>query len=347
MNTLKSATLKSAPRFCVGIDLSDRTFSVTLLNSKTRLTHQMPSFEQSPEGFHAFIRWLCQHRAYSRSTVIAMETTGVFGERLCLHLRTNGYRVTVIDAARIAGERRRSQPKSDRYDSQYIADYLSRHWDEISLWMPREAVFSDLDAMLGTREQLVKARTQFRNRLGAMKKGAAPHEGMMALLQQQIDRLKEAVREIEKQMSQKLQENAPLERAKELLDSIPGVSLLLAAKTIVVTEGKTKSLDHRKLANYLGICPHERSSGTSLHKRPRSSRLGSPLMRKLLHLGARSVVQHDDTFKKYYLQKIKEGKPKMLVLNNVENRLLRIMCAVLRTEKPYEKNHRSVNPAWS
>src|ERR1039457_86623 len=156
--------LKSAPRFCVGIDLADRTFAVTLLNSQTRLTQHVPPFEQSPEGFQSLIRWLRQRRAYSRSTVIAMETTGVFGERLCMHLRTERYRITVIDAARIAGERRRSQPKSDRIDSYYIADYLSRHWDEVELWTPRETVFADLDAMLGTREQLVKARTQFQNR---------------------------------------------------------------------------------------------------------------------------------------------------------------------------------------
>ena len=106
-------------------------------------------------------------------------------------------------------------------------------------------------------------------------------------------------------------------------------------------------MNPRALANYLGICPHERSSGTSLRKRPRSSRLGPPRMRKLLHLAARSLVQHDLPIKQYYLQKLKDGKPKMLVLNNVENRLLKIMCAVLRTETPYKKNHRSVNPAWS
>ena len=340
-------TLPSVPRYCVGIDLADLTFTVTLLNSQTRAKHSAPPFEQSPEGFRAFLQWLHQLRAIRRSTVIAMETTGVFGERLCMHLRSKGYRVSVIDAARIAATRRRSQPKSDPQDSYYIADYLARHWDEVSLWKPREAVFAELDAMLGTRELLVKSRTQLANRLGAVKKGATPHAGMMAILQQQIEHLAEAVRAIEQQVRQTLADHAPLERAKDLLDSIPGVNLLLATNVLVMIEDQQQTLDPRSLANYLGICPHERSSGTSLYTRARSSRLGPPRMRKLLHLAARSLVQHDDRFKQYYQQKVKDGKAKMLVLNNVENRLLKIICAVLRNQTPYNKNHHSVNPAWS
>ena len=222
-----------------------------------------------------------------------METTGVFGQRLCMHLLTEGYRVSVIDAARIAGERRRSQPKSDRLDSYYIADYLSRHSDEVSLWAPREPVFIELDAMLGTREHLVKMRTQLRNRKGAVGKGIAPHAGMIAILQQYIESLTMTMKEMERQLRQKLQEHAPLERAKELLDSIPGVDLLLAVNILIVTTGENRPMNPRSLANYLGSCPQERSSGTSLRKRPRSSRLGPPRLRKLLQLAARSVVQHD------------------------------------------------------
>ena len=109
-------TLTSTPRFCIGVDIADRTFVATVLDSRSRLTNTAPPFEQSPDGFRAFVDWLPQQRAYRRSTVIAMETTGVFGQRLCMHLLTEGYRVSVIDAARIAGERRRSQPKSDRLD---------------------------------------------------------------------------------------------------------------------------------------------------------------------------------------------------------------------------------------
>lgn len=67
-------------------------------------------------------------------------------------------------------------------------------------------------------------------------------------------------------------------------------------------------------------------------------------MRKLLHLAARSAVTHDPVYKKYYLRKIDEGKPKMLVLNNVGNKLIKLMCALIKDQKPYIENYHSVHP---
>lgn len=69
-------------------------------------------------------------------------------------------------------------------------------------------------------------------------------------------------------------------------------------------------------------------------------------MRKLLHLAARSVVTHRVEFKEYYLRKQAEGKPKRLILNNVENKLLKIIWAIIREEKPYSPRYRSVNPKY-
>ena len=221
-------TLNSTPRFCIGVDIADRTFVATILNSQSRLTNTVPPFEQSPDGVRAFVRWLHSHHAYRRSTAIAMETTGVFGQRLCIHLRTEGYGVSVIDAARIAGERRRSQPNSDRHDRYDIADYLSRHWDEVPRWAPREPVLMECDALLGMREHVVKMRTQSQNRKKALGRGLTPHPGVIAMLQQPIEYVTGNSKDIERQLKQTLQEHAPLERAKELLDSIPRVSSWLS-----------------------------------------------------------------------------------------------------------------------
>lgn len=57
-----------------------------------------------------------------------------------------------------------------------------------------------------------------------------------------------------------------------------------------------------------------------------------------------SVRTHHAQFREYFLRKIAEGKSKQLVLNNIANKLLKIMCAVLRTQTPYIPNYQSVNP---
>ena len=50
-------------------------------------------------------------------------------------------------------------------------------------------------------------------------------------------------------------------------------------------------------------------------------------------LSAMLVATHNAEFRKYYLRKVAEGKPKRLVLNNVANKLLKIVCALVKTER--------------
>jgi hypothetical protein len=48
-------------------------------------------------------------------------------------------------------------------------------------------------------------------------------------------------------------------------------------------------------------------------------------------------VTYYDEFKWYYKRKLKEGKPKMLVLNNVRNKMVLRLAAVIKNNKPYQK----------
>jgi transposase len=63
-----------------------------------------------------------------------------------------------------------------------------------------------------------------------------------------------------------------------------------------------------------------------------------------LYLAAMSVATHNPEFRRYYLRKVGEGKPKKLVLNNISNKLLKVVCALVRTETEYIPNYKSVNP---
>ena len=68
------------------------------------------------------------------------------------------------------------------------------------------------------------------------------------------------------------------------------------------------------------------------------------MMRKLLYLASGSIVAHDERFGDYYGRKCAEGKSKLLVRNNVSNKLLRIVCAMIKNQQPYIDTYRSINP---
>ena len=94
----------------------------------------------------------------------------------------------------------------------------------------------------------------------------------------------------------------------------------------------------------VGICPYEHTSGTSVKKPSKSRGYGPPILRKLLYLAAMNLKQHQHKYREYYAWKVAEGKSPRLVLNNLSNKLLRVLCAVVRERQPYEKNYRSVSP---
>lgn len=48
-----------------------------------------------------------------------------------------------------------------------------------------------------------------------------------------------------------------------------------------------------------------------------------------------SAIQNDPELKLYYKKKVEQGKPKMIALNNVRNKLLSRAFAVIKRGTPY------------
>ena len=157
--------------------------------------------------------------------------------------------------------------------------------------------------------------------------------------------LKDQIEEIEAEIRRLIRQHPTMSQTVTLLLSVPGVERLLAAHLLVVTNGFRREVTARQLSAYIGICPYDHISGTSVKRRARSRPYGPPVLRKLLYLAALTVKHRTGRFEHYYLRKRAEGKPARLVLNNMANKLVRIICAVLRDGRPYYDTHRSINPA--
>lgn len=65
-------------------------------------------------------------------------------------------------------------------------------------------------------------------------------------------------------------------------------------------------------------------------------------MKTLLALASVSAIQCDKELKQYYKKKLAEGKPRMVALNNVRNKLLSRAFAVVKRGTPYVEMQRFV-----
>lgn len=332
------------PQSYVGIDPSSESFTAALYRGPNACTAAPGAFSNTREGILLFEQWLERQQVHAAEAMICVENTGVYSEVLCYQLHERGHRLALLDPRKIWKAFPDGQPKNDPLDSRKIAEYGSRYADTLQLWQPQAVIVEQIRVILSTREQLVQQKTATQNTRSTLARKVIQTPAANRALEATLAHLKEQVEGLEEELKRLIRSQPSLLQGATLLMSAPGVSWLLSAHFIVLTRGFEEIPSYRRLAQYLGISPNEHTSGTSVRKRPRSRRYGPATARKLLHLAARSLRTHDRQARQYFLEKIAEGKPKSLVLNNIANRLLKQLCAMLRHRTNYIEGHRSVNP---
>lgn len=123
-----------------------------------------------------------------------------------------------------------------------------------------------------------------------------------------------------------------------MIKSVPGVGKVLAWVFLSKTDGFTSITNPRKMACYSGVVPFDFQSGTSIKKRPGVSMLADKTIKSTLHLGAMSAIRHSNDLQTYYQRKVEEGKNKMSVLNAVRNKIIHRVFAVIKNQRPYQKD---------
>ena len=157
--------------------------------------------------------------------------------------------------------------------------------------------------------------------------------GALAVVEETIAFLKAQTERLEEEVQQVIAENAQLATHVEHLRSAPGVGLLLAATFLVITEGFTQRRGARTLAAYLGMAPHPHQSGTSVRRPGRSRRFGPPCAAAVAPHGA---VATDAQRAVQSLLFAQEGRrATRLILNNIANKHLRVLCALIQKGQPY------------
>ena len=258
-----------------------------------------------------------------------------------MNLYASSYIVAVEPPLNIQRKFRVNGSKNDLQDSQNIAEYACRYTDKLSLWKPRDEILEQVKLLLTTRQQFSAQLTAHKNALHAANRKKISSELAKKVHTDMIQQITKHIKAIDIEIRRLIDTNPTFKRALLLLLSIPGIGLQLAAHLIIMMQ---YSLDPRVLSAFVGICPYEHESGSSVYRNPTSHHYGPPAIRKLLYLAACSVSTHRKEFRQYFARKKAEGKPGKLVLNNIQNKLLKIACAVIRTQKPFIPNYVSVNP---
>ena len=335
--------LSQPTHFFVGIDPAAETFTASLLCQPDDPA-TTENFPNTLDGFDAFLTWLGEHDVVLQKCLVCVEATGIYAEALCYFLVEQAVIVAVEAPLKVKRAFKTSANKNDPTDSRQIAEYAFRFLDELRLWQPKEATIEQIRVLLTAREQFVSQVGATRNMRHVLQRKVVQTPAANTALDETLAYLKAQISAIEEEIKGLIRSDPTLSDLFTLLVSIPSVGLLLAAHMLVVTNGAQRQVTARQLAAYIGICPYEFKSGTSVERPSRSRGYGPPMLRKLMYLGAMNLKRSSARHRLYYEQKVAEGKAPRLVLNNLSNKLLRLICAVLRERCLYRESYRSVNP---
>jgi transposase len=325
----------------VGVDIASASFMACAGIVPWKITVKPVKFENTEDGFVSFLDWLKQHNLSPESTVVCMEATGVYGEGLAYFLHASGHTVAVEPPLNIQRKFPVNSSKTDELDCQYIAEYACRYADKLSLWQPRAEILEQVKLLLTTRQHFSVQLTGHKNALHAANRKKVSSMLAKQVHQNMIEQINKHIKSLDQEIRRLIESDPTFKQTLLLLMSVPGIGLQLAAHLLIVMQ---ETLDPRVLAAFIGICPIKHQSGTSIHLPPTSRHYGPPILRKLLYLAACSVRTHSKPFQHYFLRKVAQGKHNMVVLNNIQNKILKIACAVVRSQKPFIPNYVSVNP---
>ena len=325
----------------VGVDIASASFMACVGTLPWKLVVKPVKFDNHEDGFAFFLGWLKENGLVPEKTVVCMEDTGVYSEGLAYFLFASGYAVAVEPPLNIQRKFPSNASKTDELDCQYIAEYACRYADKLALWKPRAEILEKVKLLLTTRQHFTVQLTGHKNALIAVNRKKVSSDLAKQVHQDMIEQIAKHIHSIDKEIRRLIESDPTFYQTLLLLLSVPGIGLQLAAHLLIIMQD---SLDPRVLAAFIGICPIEHQSGTSIYSVPTSRHYGPPILRKLLYLAACSVRTHKKQFQLYFFRKVAQGKNKKLVLNNIENKILKIACAVVRTQKPFVPNYLSVNP---
>jgi transposase len=297
----------SSDRLDVAVDECDEAFAVT----------------RDAAGLESLVARM----ATLQPRVIALEASGGFETVAAAALCAAGLPVAVVNPAQIRhfAQALGQRAKTDPIDAAVIARFARATGVE-----PR-ALADEATRQLA---DLVTRRRQIIDMIGAerQRERRAPPR-----LKKSIARLLKALQKELSSLEADIDETvrgSPAWRAKEdLLTSVPGIGPTIA-RTLIAEMPELGQLSRREVAALAGLAPFTRQSGRWRGKSFIGG--GRSSVRAALFMGAMVAKKHNPVLKDVFERLVAAGKPKIVALIAVARRLLTILNAIIRDQRPWQ-----------
>ena len=303
----------------VGIDVSKDRLDIAV-----RPSGEAFSVERNAAGLELLVKRL----GMLSPRLVALEATGGFETVVAAALAAAGLPIVIVNPAQVRafatalGKR----AKTDPIDAAVIA-----HFAEATGLEPRplpDEATRLLADLVARRQQIIAMIVAERQRekrvtLPRLKKSIAR---LLAALEKELASLNTDIDDAVR--------GSPAWREKEnLLASVPGVGPAIS-RTLIADLPELGQLSRKQIAALAGLAPFTRQSGQWRGKSFIGG--GRSNVRAALFMGAMVAKRHNPLLKTFFDRLLAAGKPKMVALIAVARKLLTILNAILRDNRPWQ-----------
>ena len=330
----------------IGIDFSKETFDVSVIHPDNLQSSAYHQFKNCKEGYAELLKWIKTLSKVSfQDWLFCGENTGLYSLGLAQFLIRKNLFIWLENPLQVKQSSGIKREKNDKVDSLEIALYAYRYQDRARAFQLPSKALKSLELLLSFRERLLGNKQTLlvsASEIRRVMSRDATARFIYEQSQKDIERINKEIKEIENRMLKQIESDESLQENYELVSSVKGVALINTVAILVATQNFTRFENSRQFACYAGMAPFGKQSGTSINTRPRVSNLANKKIKVLLTQAAKCAIRHDRNIKQYYQRKLEEGKDKNLITNNIRNKMIHRIFAIVRNKQLYQIEYSNI-----
>jgi transposase len=315
-----------------GIEVSAQELVVALTGKQGEAV--LHRFANTAAGHGQLLRALTRGGKRVRA---CLEATGVYGLDVALLLSAQqGLEVMVANprAVRHFARAMMQRSKNDQLDAVVLWEFAGRM--PFTAWARPEKNTLALWALARRLEALTKQCTAEKNRQHAAGVSQAIPECVRRSIARTLRFLQREIKQLRAEALQCIAADARLQRRYQLLLSVPGIGEVSAIHILAELLLLPEDRDVRQWVAYAGLDPREYSSGTSVRKYTRISKVGNRHLRCALYMPALVASRREPHLRGFYEHLLARGKKKRPALMAVARKLLHAIYGMFRSQQPYD-----------
>jgi len=310
----------------LGLDVAKLNFEACLLLPDGKALKN--KFQNTPVGFSKLLVWL---GGLELTEIFAcLEPTGVYSRRLANFILQSGMRVSQVNSYTVQcyGRSKNFRSKTDRIDAYLLADYCRTQNPPV--WDPPAPTQSELKEVQRRLASLDEQIRQEENRLDVCEFSVVRDD-----IEENLGRLYVRRKKLETVASSLVKSDEVMARNFKILNSIIGIGEKSALRLLALVQFE-KFTSGRQVGCFAGLTPRAFDSGTSVHKKPRISRIGSSELRAGLYFPAMVAIQCNPQMRAFAERLKAKGKPPKVVICAVMRKLLVLATTLIRNQQFYD-----------